>query len=750
MHFSRREFLKLTVLSAASLSLGLTGCDDDDDDKKEANPDPGELEIRDGASYFAWGLASGDPKPDSVVLWTRLAPEQADSGWVMRVQVAGDENFNNLLVDHPLPAPEAAHDYCVKVKITELTPATRYYYRFLGVDGLVAHASRIGRTRTAPAPDADTPVRFAVLSCQDYIGRYFNTLAWLNAQAGEPDFIAHVGDYIYETTGDPSYQKADAAARVVEFSQPGDALAVGEGDSAYLAAQSLSNYRDIYQLLRTDSALQTLHARFPMVAIWDDHEYSDDCFGATATYFSGKRREVNPERRRNAEQVFFEYMPVDDENSTTPDALFPEREALHPNTRLYRDLRFGRHLHLLLTDSRSFRPDHLIPEDAFPGKVVMDKQALITTFEAMQPGMGQAMYEAQKAAFGPYVDMQDPAWGQYLPALLVILTQAYEMEGADQEVLQGKAYADLSGKLNVMVFNQLAGQYNQALQAGVLLGDPIPLIDEATAAGLDSGLAYLHFGKQGFFSEYGSRYAVVQPSFDLYAAYLYFSTLQQGGSPENLLGGEQQTWLETQIATSDATFLAVASSISTASLILDLSQLGEMVPAQYRAAFYLNVDQWDGFPNLRKRLLEILRMRGNAFLVAGDIHAALVSDHGGVVDFTGPAVSSETFYEFVQRAVGALSAEFDPEQREGIQALLAGNLDPLLQQAFPALKYANTGQQGYVMLEVNGQEVSAEYYLFDRELVGEDYYPDPATLAERVSRRRFVFRDGQLGMEGMN
>jgi alkaline phosphatase D len=734
----RRDFLKLTVLSAAGMALGLSGCNDGDGESTQPADNNGLL-LRDGARYFPHGVASGDPKAHSLILWTRL-----EGGGRVRLQVARDSGFTDLVLDHAGLEALAAHDGCVKVKITDLQPASFYHYRFLyQPDDKNTYVSSSGRSKTAPAADADVAVRFAVLSCQDYVGRYYNSLSWLLEQGEEPDFVVYLGDYIYETTGDPRFQGGDAQ-RKISFSAPGEAIALGTREQPYHAAQSLSNYRDLYKTYRTDPVLQALHARFPIVAIWDDHEYADDCWGASAVYHNGKRRETDAERRRNAEQVFFEYLPVDDESVQDYEHFFPARENLYPNTRLYRDLRFGQHLHLLLTDYRSFRPDHLIPEEAFPGKVVLDKHALTAIFEAQAPGMGALLYERQKAAFGAYVDMADPAWGKYLPALVLLLTTAYGETDAAPEVLAGKAYGDVSGKLSSLVFNQLAMQYNLALQAGQLSGEPMPVIDPATEATLDRGLAYLHFGKQGFFSEIGSRYGVVKASFDLYAGYRYLADLQQGKTPENVLGNAQQTWLETTLFTSDATFVALGSPVSTTSLILDLSQQTAL-PAEFRTAFYLNVDHWDGFPNRRQYLLGALRKRGNAFVFAGDIHASLVTDHDGVADFTGPAVSSETFQAFTGKAIEGLAASFSAEQRQFLQAMLLPNLDALLRQGFAKLKFASSNQHGFILMEVNGQQVSADYHLLPAEHATRRHYGDPAALANLVQRKRFVLhKNGPL------
>src|SRR5262249_49569994 len=159
--------------------------------------------------------------------------------------------------------------------------------------------SQTGRTKTAAAAGDDVPVRFAVASCQDFSGRYYNAWHYLTLLDEDLDFVVFLGDYVYETTGDPTFQSM-AAGRAVTFSAAASALTLGNPASPYLAARSVSNYRDLYKTFRSDTFLQKAHERYPFVFVWDDHEYSDDCWGATSTYDDGKTDEKNVERRRNA------------------------------------------------------------------------------------------------------------------------------------------------------------------------------------------------------------------------------------------------------------------------------------------------------------------------------------------------------------------------------------------------------------------------------------------------------------------
>ncbi len=734
---TRRNFLKLSVVSAAaSLSLGLVGCNDDGSD------DPG---ILSGTTYFPQSLASGDPRPESVVLWTRIEDTATgDRDLTLRLQVATDAGFARLVIDQADFIASASHDHCIKIKVTDLDPDTVYFYRFLYARDNRWLASNTGRTRTAPTADSERSVRFASLNCQDYIGRYYNSLAHLLEQADEPDFVVYLGDYIYETTGDPSFQLSDPD-RAIQFSDPDSAIAVGSGDGAYRAANSVGNYRDLYKTYRLDPMLQQLHERFPMITIWDDHEYSDDCHGAVATYFNGRRDENDPERRRNAEQAFFEFIPVDDEAMTLTGAFETARDQLYPNMALYREFQFGRNLHLVLTDYRSFRPDHLIPEDAFPGKIVLDKTTLIALFETQAPGSGAALYEAQKAALGPYVDMSLSPWNAYQPALIGVLTQAYIAEGLEGAAASAKATDDLTSQVSAFVFNQLVTQYNAAVAAGQIPGaSALPIIDDETYEKvLDRGIAYLHLGKQNFFTEFGSRYGVVKSSFELYNAYMYAAQRAMGQRPEDVFGETQEGWLYQTIASSPARFLAVVSSVSTTSLIWDLSAETQL-PADFQTQFLVNVDQWDGFLNKRQELLAQLRARGNAFVFAGDVHASFVTDQEGVADFTGPAISSTTFKSFVSAALPAITSSMTTEQQQLVEQLLVTELDESLRKGFSKLRFADTARNGYLMVLVEAEQVTASYHLIDASELAKPYYDNPEALNERFSTYRFVLRNGVI------
>lgn len=274
---------------------------------------------------FALGVASGDPLPDGVVLWTRLAPEplQPDGGMgadpvTVKWEVAADESFHRVVQQGTAVAnPEWAHS--VHVEVTGLEPDRWYWYRF--------HAGRetsgVGRTRTAPPPAA-TPdrLRFAFASCQRYESGYYTALDHLARE--ELDVIFHLGDYIYEG----NHRKSDVPER-----------AFASQDCA-----TLDDYRLRYARYKSDPALQRAHAAAPWILTWDDHEVSNNYAGDHDEHPDRFPREAFLRRRAAAYQAYFEHQPL--RRASLPSG---------PDLLLYRRLEFGRLATFHVLDTRQYR-----------------------------------------------------------------------------------------------------------------------------------------------------------------------------------------------------------------------------------------------------------------------------------------------------------------------------------------------------------------------------------------------------------
>jgi alkaline phosphatase D len=289
---------------------------------------------------FPQGVASGDPAPDSVLLWTRV---EATGAVGVRWEVASDEGFADVVASGETTT-DGDRDHTVRVEVGGLSPGTHYWYRFFAEQV----ASPVGRTRTAPAPDADVPVRIALASCQDFGGRWFH--AWRAALAYDVDLVLFIGDYIYETIGHLGVEPP--ADRRVELP---DGLALDDPLKGTLGAETLEDYRALYRQYRSDPDLRAIHASVPFVTIWDDHEFANDCWQDHATDFDDRRGdEQSTARRRAATQAWYEHHPI--RRPFDAAAGFPDDLSVQ------RALRWGRHAELILLDERYHRDDHLVPE----------------------------------------------------------------------------------------------------------------------------------------------------------------------------------------------------------------------------------------------------------------------------------------------------------------------------------------------------------------------------------------------------
>jgi alkaline phosphatase D len=348
----RRKFIKwgsfLTVSVAMTGTLTACGGDGDDGDQSVNDSPPADPGNPAPATSFAQGVASGDPKPDSIILWTRVDGANGKDPVKLTVQVATDETFSKLVVNDTIDA-DPSWDYTVRHKVIGLDPATTYFYRFASA----ATNSMVGRTKTAPAEGAGVAqLKFAFISCQDWNANHW--AAFDEMLQEDLDFVVHLGDYIYETL--------PAHVLIGQTEKAHAALTLPNGtkmDDGSVYATTVDDYRTLYKRYRSDPRLQALHARFPMIAIWDDHEFSDDAWQDHQTYTATDDQTEQVARRRSANQAWFEFMPAD----VTLDLNNPSFE----NIQIYRAFTFGTLATLVMTDERLYRDDHVIPESLAGG-----------------------------------------------------------------------------------------------------------------------------------------------------------------------------------------------------------------------------------------------------------------------------------------------------------------------------------------------------------------------------------------------
>ncbi|TDC71854.1 alkaline phosphatase D family protein [Streptomyces hainanensis] len=325
----RRRFLTVTGAAAAiAFSTNLPNA------AQAAAPfDPNAL----STDPFTLGVASGDPHHDSVVLWTRLAPEPfaVDSGLpaqpvTVRWEIARDQAFRRIVRSGEERAHPEFH-HAVHVEAGGLGPATDYYYRFRAGRWV----SPVGRTRTAPAPGARAEsLRFALVSCQRYDQGYFTAYGHL-AREENIDAVLHLGDYLYE-------YPVNAAAGARGYTGADQLPAALNRETV-----TLEDYRLRYALYHLDPDLRAAHAAHPFVVTWDDHEVENNYAGAIP------ENSVSPEeflvRRAAAYRAYYENMPL-------RRAQLPHG----PDARLHRRLDYGRLAQLDILDSRQYRDDQAL------------------------------------------------------------------------------------------------------------------------------------------------------------------------------------------------------------------------------------------------------------------------------------------------------------------------------------------------------------------------------------------------------
>ncbi len=696
---NRRDFLICASLS--TLVLTVPGCG------SKAEPPAGAVPV--DPERFPQSVASGDPRPQAVLLWTRLALADDVSAAPLWMQIGESADF-----DQPRTlalTAQSAHDGCVRLRLVELQPGTSYHYRFLVETPEGWRSSPIGRTRTAPSIDSETPLRFALLSCQDYGGRWYNSLLPLLEE--DLDFVLHVGDFIYETAGDPQFQSESAERRML-FEDSAGALRLGSDERPYFAARSLDNYRQLHRTVRTDPVLQALLERTPLVAIWDDHEFADDSWQDVATHFDGRLDERDRERRRNAEQAWFEYLPADPEDMLDAQGAAPVREALFPSARIWRGLRFGKVLDLALIDTRSERPDHLVPEDAFPGELLYTEEGLRDQLPAL--GLDPA---ALADSLLPWIDLDAAEHTALKPTLAGLLSAAAAREGLSNEAAQAYAQRHARGRIALPVLEALLKRWNAS--APEPMRAEIPASDRAQGR----GLCWASLGKTALFGSVGARYFVLQAPWQALAALR--------GAQDSPLSPAQRDWLLARLRGSDAVWKTVASSISCTPIELDLSLPELGAPALLARRFLLNVDHWDGFPQARRELLQAFESVGGAVLLSGDIHAAFATQHAArSFELTTPAVSSTTLADILSREV-----ERDPATAE-VGRRMVEQLDALIVHGDPRVQLARTRLHGVTVIEVSMNSFDARFLCLPPEACRSRSYDTPDALAAATTQLHFT------------
>ena len=281
---------------------------------------------------FVHGVASGDPLPDAVVIWTRITPDEhafPGSGdgapTKVRWRVAKDPEMRQV-VQHGEATSQPERDHTIHVDVRGLRPGTVYFYTFTVADGPHAGAtSPLGRTKTAPVGRVERQ-RWAVASCANWEAGFFSAYADMAERgwAGELDLTVFLGDYIYEYA-----QYEYAGYGPVRLHHPAHEIV------------SLADYRTRYGRYRTDPALQNAHASMPWVVVWDDHEVANNNWRDGAENHDPYEGAFTA-RRDAAMRAYYEWMPV-------------RLTETSQQGRIYRSLKFGDLVELTIMDLRTYR-----------------------------------------------------------------------------------------------------------------------------------------------------------------------------------------------------------------------------------------------------------------------------------------------------------------------------------------------------------------------------------------------------------
>jgi alkaline phosphatase D len=276
------------------------------------------------ANPFSVGVASGDPNPSGMVLWTRLAPKPLEPGGGLAPEpidvaweIAADDGMQKVIQRGTTTAsPQLGHT--VHVEVDGLAPDRWYFYRFRAGDA----ESPVGRTRTMPAADASPEkMQIAYASCQHYEAGYYT--AYEHMAQDDIDLVFHLGDYIYEGPTREGGVRKHVGKEVL----------------------TLDDYRIRHSLYKSDPALQAMHARCPWMVTWDDHELDNNCAGGFCEH-----KEISPaeflKRRAGAYQAYYEMMPLRATSLPTVSDM-----------QLYRKVAFGNLAEFLVLDTRQYRTD---------------------------------------------------------------------------------------------------------------------------------------------------------------------------------------------------------------------------------------------------------------------------------------------------------------------------------------------------------------------------------------------------------
>ncbi|WP_343728854.1 alkaline phosphatase D family protein [Duganella sp.] len=676
----RRQFLKFGSFITVSVAsgAGLSACGGSDGAPGSALPPAS------GAWKFPQSVASGDPRADSILLWTRAVPASADNVAAVaagadasiRLVVTSADNSKALgsnaalsgttVADVTLPL-QAQYDNTVRHKLTGLSAATTYYYQFIAGD----NRSNVGRFKTAPGADADVAqLQFVYMTCQDWSVNHWGAMTTIAAE--NLDFIVHLGDYIYETVGE-DFQLGAVESRHDALVLPDGVFKNGTSGAKY--ANTLADYRYLYKKYRTDARLQALHERFAFIAIWDDHEFSDDAWQDAQTYdgsFNADGSDLHQTaRRRNANQAWFEFMPAD--------VSLEAANTTFQNIKIYRDFQFGKLMQLVMTDERLYRSDHVIPESSVNpatgkplgriGSRYLVPQDLFNSVEA------QKMAGAKTIGLDPLTTatiLGNPQ-RQWWMDKMKSATATWKVWGNEVSLLRMglngvDAVATLLALAAVPTLAASVGSTAAAAGANFAVAGAIVAgaTAGASAAIAQAGATAIATTAAGGGAADAQAAAGIKAGLTAAQAAIAVATLTKVGAAA---GAGQSGAALAAVAAQTIAFGYIKPDVQarkSESAFVAASGKKEALAAFF-TRFLLNCDQWDGYNSERKALMSHLKTNNvsNVVAITGDIHsffAGTVNDDfdaagGGtpvMVDLVSAGISSDSFFSYLRDAAALL------------------------------------------------------------------------------------------------
>jgi len=464
---SRREFLRISAVAASSLlvSTGLSGCGSSDNSKLNVE--------------FRHGVASGDPLSDKVIIWTRVSHvDNIEDDIDVNFEVATDEAFKNITNNGTYTATKDGN-YTVKVDVQNLSAGTKYYYRFNSNDTL----SSIGTTKTLPT---DTPeqVKMAVFTCANYPNGYFNVYD-AASKIEDLDVTIHVGDYIYEygMYEDDDFEAKTPAYATKKAETIGRVLPEDNNKELY----TLDDYRKRYALYHTDEGLQAIHAKCPMIVVWDDHEIANDTYKDGAENHSDDEGDFT-QRTTDALQAYFEWLPI---------------RPIDDKKQIFRSFNFGDLVSLHMLETRIFGRDKQL---SYANYYNVDGSFNSATFTADLTAQSRTMLGSEQLTWlQTQLQTSNASWqvlGQQvlmgkmnLPSELLTTIAALEDATDEQKTV---LLTDLNTKLTELV----------TLKTRVLQGDTT--LTEAELLRLNTTMPYNLDAWDGYFAEREAIFATVK------------------------------------------------------------------------------------------------------------------------------------------------------------------------------------------------------------------------------------------------